>query len=757
MSSTTSSDSGAAPRQDGASGTSANSATSGATAGPATPPAGGGAAGATGAGGGSKKKLDRVRNIGIIAHIDAGKTTVSERFLFYSGRIHKIGEVHEGQTQLDWMPEERKRGITITAAATSFSWRNHEVHLIDTPGHVDFTIEVERSLRVLDGAVVVMSAVDGVEPQTETVWRQADKFHVPRITFINKMDRVGSNPESVVEGIKKILNGFPIPIQEPIGSEETFVGVYDLIDKKRITFTGEEDDPPEISEPTADDLAVIGPAREQLIERIADVDDALAELYLGGVEIDSATLRQALRRVTLAGKGVPVLYGAALRNRGIQPLLDAVVDYLPAPTEVPPITGHNPRSGEEQKRPSDDKAPLCALAFKVIMVDGRKAVYLRIYSGILNAGDDVFNPRLGPTGKDKERDRGDKGEASKKPQGRLEKVARLFSVHAASRDKLERAGAGMIVLAVGLKDTATGDTLCDPRSPIVLESIDTYQPVISQAIEAATSADAEKMQAALAKMADEDPTFHARDDAETGQTLISGMGELHLEIIRDRLEGEYNVVARTGRPQVVYRETVTGTGEADHVFERATEDETLFGKAVVRVTARPRGSGLVVRSVAPPAAAEWPPPLARQYPQCVEAALTGVREAMGSGPQGNRLEDIEAVLVAVEPRLDVASDVGWRIAGSRAVIKACQAAGTALLEPIMHLDVLVPDEFVGEVLGDLNQRRAQILDVGVRGNRRCVVAELPLRSLFGYSTAVRSATQGRADFVMTFSKYDTWS
>ena len=709
-----------------------------------------------GSGGGGKKKLDRVRNIGIIAHIDAGKTTVSERFLFYSGRIHKIGEVHEGQTQLDWMPEERKRGITITAAATSFTWNNHDIHLIDTPGHVDFTIEVERSLRVLDGAVVVMSAVDGVEPQTETVWHQADKFQVPRVTFVNKMDRVGANADSVVDGIKKILHAYPIPIQEPIGSEETFVGIYDLVDQKRIDFTGEEDDLPEVNEPTEADLEIIGPARDQLIERVADVDDVLAELYLAGTPIDAPTLKQALRRVTLAGKGVPVLFGAALRNRGIQPLLDAVIAYLPAPTEVPPIAGLNPRSGESEQRAADDKAPLCALAFKVVMIDGRKAVYLRIYSGILHAGDDVFNPRLGPPGKDKDRERhADKGD--KKPQGRIEKVARLFSVHAASRDKLEQAGAGTIVLAVGLKDTATGDTLCDSRSPIVLESIDTYQPVISQAIEASTGLDAEKMQAALIKMADEDPTFHAREDAETGQTLISGMGELHLEIIRDRLEREYNVVARTGRPQVVYRETVTGSGEAEHVFERATEDEALFGKAIVRVTARPRGSGLLVHSAAPPAAADWPPPLQRQYPLCVEAALAGMREAVGSGPQGNSLEDIEAVLVMVEPRLDVASDVGWRIAGSRALVKACQAAGSALLEPVMHLDVLVPDEFVGEVLGDLNQRRAQILDVGVRGARRCVVAELPLRALFGYSTSVRSATQGRADFVMTFARYDTWS
>ncbi len=705
----------------------------------------------------SKKKLDRTRNIGIIAHIDAGKTTVSERFLFYSGRIHKIGEVHEGQTQMDWMPEERKRGITITAAATSFTWRNYEMHLIDTPGHVDFTIEVERSLRVLDGAVVVLSAVDGVEPQTETVWRQADKFHVPRIAFVNKMDRVGSNFESVVDSIQRILSANPVPLQEPIGAEDTFVGMYDLVAGKRIEFTGEEDEAPQISDVGEADQEAYAPARERLIERIANVDDELAEKYLTGEAIDEASLRAAIRRATLANKAVPVMCGAALRNRGIQPLLDAVVDFLPAPTEVPPVVGHHPKTGEVEQRPADDKAPLCALAFKVAMVEGRKAVYLRIYSGTLKAGDDVWNPRLGPPNKDRDKGKGRDG-GSEKPLGRLEKVARLFSVHADSRDKIDDAKAGSIVLAVGLKDTATGDTLCDPRAPIALERIDTYQPVINQAVEAATSADAEKMQAALEKMADEDPTFHVREDPETGQTIVSGMGELHLEIKRDVLDREYGVQARMGRPQVVYRETILGSGEAEHVFERAVDEGLLFGKATVRVSARPRGAGSVVKNAVPPPPADMPQPLQRALPPLIEAALAGVREAMGSGPKGNRLEDVEAVLVAVEPKLssEVASDVGWRIAGSRALLKACEAAGVALLEPIMHLEVLVPDDFVGEVLGDLNQRRAQILDVGMRGNRRCVVAELPLRSLFGYSTAVRSATEGRADFVMTFARYDTW-
>ena len=708
------------------------------------------------ASGQKSKKLDRVRNIGIIAHIDAGKTTVSERFLFYSGRIHKVGDVDDGNTQMDWMPEERKRGITITAAATSFTWRNHDIHLIDTPGHVDFTIEVERSLRVLDGAVVVMSAVDGVEPQTETVWHQADKFHVPRIVFVNKMDRVGANFDSVVADIRKTFDAYPIPIQEPIGAEDTFLGAYDLIEQKRVTYSGDEDEPPEISDPTEEDLAIIGPAREQLIERVGEVDDAIAELFLSGSPVDAPTLRAAIRRVTLARKAVPVLCGSALRNRGVQPLLDSVIDFLPAPTEVPAIAGINPRTGEPETRPSDDKAPLCALAFKIFMLDGRKAVYLRIYSGILKSGDDVFNPRLGPPQKEG-KDYKKHESQDKKPLGRVEKISRLFSVHAASRDKIEQASAGHIVLALGLKDTATGDTLCDPRAQIVLEQIDTYQPVISQAVEAATSVDAEKMLSALQKIADEDPTFHVREDADTGQTLISGMGELHLEIARDRLASEYNVVARTGRPQVVYHETVLGSGEAEHLFERLGDDEQLFGRATVRVSPRARGAGLLVRSEVPPPSPDWIPALQRALPGCVEAALSGIREAMGSGPKGNKLVDIEAVLVSVEPKLDVASDVGWRIAGSRALIKACEAATTALLEPIMHLEVVVPDEFVGDVLGDLNQRRAQILDVGIRGNRRCVIAELPLRALFGYSTAVRSATQGRADFVMTFSKYDTWS
>lgn len=691
-----------------------------------------------------------MRNIGVIAHIDAGKTTVSERFLFYSGKTHKIGDIDEGNTQLDWMPEERARGITITAAATSFDWRNHEIHLIDTPGHVDFTVEVERSLRVLDGAVVVFSAVDGVEPQSETVWHQANKFHVPRVAFVNKMDRIGANFEAVVEDIRTRLEANPVPIQHPLGSEDQFIGMIDLVRLRRITFTGEETDLP-VEEPlTGEALAQAEVAREQLVEQIANVDDELTEMYLAGQRPDDATLQQAIRRATLQNRLVPVLCGAALRNRGVQPLLDAVVDYLPAPTEVPPIQGTDPKSGELESRPADDKAPFCGLAFKVIMWEGRKALYIRIYSGILQEGTEVFNPRLGAAGKDRK-------STESLPRGRTEKVARLFSVHADRRERIERASAGSIVLVTGLKDTATGDTLCSPQAPIVLERIDTYEPVISQAIEAKTNADLEKMQQSLQKIVEEDPTFHVREDADTGQTLISGMGELHLEIVHDRLAREYGVDTRIGKPQVVYQETVIGTGESSHLFERSSEEEQLFGAVTVRVAPRPRGSGNAVRAAVPPPSPDLTPALQRALPGCIQAALEGVQEAMGAGPQGNKLIDVEAVVTAVEPRLEVASDVGWRIAGARALHKACEVAKTALLEPIMQVEVVVLDEFVGSVLGDLNQRHAHILDVGVRGNKRTIVAALPMRMLFGYSTAVRSVSEGRANFTMVFARYDTWS
>jgi elongation factor G len=680
-------------------------------------------------------KLDRVRNLGVVAHIDAGKTTVTERFLFYSGRIHKIGEVHEGDTQMDWMPEERQRGITITAAATTFKWRDHELHLIDTPGHVDFTIEVERSLRVLDGAVVVFSAVDGVEPQSETVWHQADKFHVPRVAFVNKMDRVGADWQTVVAQIKTRLGARPAPIQLPIGSEAEFSGVVDLVNMKQITFTGGEEDAPEVGDIEDPDAAQA--ARDQLVETVADVDDQLAELYLAGNAPDNATLQAAIRRATVAQKLVPVLVGTALRNKGIQPLLDAVVDYLPSPLEVPAIHGVKPGTDDLQERVADDKQPMSALAFKVAMFEGRKTVFVRVYSGAISVGDDVYNPRL------------------KKP----EKIARLFQVHADRRERIERVGAGYIVAVMGLRDCATGDTLCDPRHPILLERIDTYEPVISSAIEVNQTADREKLEQALAKMADEDPTFRVRVDEETGQTIVSGMGELHLEIIHDRIEREYGVPTRMGRPQVVHRETVTGAGEGDGRIERVNpEDDTdvIFGAAKVRVKTLPRGSGVKVKNQAPPPPSDLPGPVRAKHATAVKAAFEGLKEGVTTGPEGYPFEDLEATLVEVEPR-DVKTDVGWRIAAQSALRKAIQAAGPAMLEPIMAVEVVVPEEFLGDVLGDLAARRAQVEDVGVRGGQRTVAAKLPLRQLFGYATAVRSASQGRATFTMRFSRFDAWT
>jgi len=680
-------------------------------------------------------KLARVRNIGVCAHIDAGKTTVSERFLYYAGRIHKIGEVHDGEAQMDWMPQERERGITITAAATTLEWRGHDVHLIDTPGHVDFTIEVERSLRVLDGAVVVFCGVSGVEPQSETVWHQADNFHVPRLAFVNKMDRPGADFQAVVDEIRERLGARPIPIQIPIGAEDQFVGVIDLIRERAIYFSGEEDDPPrEDSVPAAlaDKAAA---AREHMIEAAADFDDAIATAYLEGKPIDSAALIAALRKGTLKCGIVPVLAGSALRNKGVQPLLDAVCDYLPSPTEVPPIQGTNPVNNEPTTRPPEDAAPFCALAFKVAMDEGRKTVFLRIYSGVLKPGDEVQNART----------------------RRNEKVARLFSVHANRRERIERAGAGSIVVAMGLKDAGTGDTVYAPKAPILLGRIEAHEPVIARAIEPKTQAEKEKMDFGLTKLADEDPTFRFGEDPETGQTIIRGMGELHLDIMADRLKREYGVDATVGRPQVVYRETLAGSAEAEARFERQVEDETLFGQARVRVASRPRGSGNVVKLDIPTVVQVPGQPRIPETPKAIlDAALEGATEAMRSGPEGYPFEDIEVVVTGIEYRPDASTPAGQRAAVGEALRQASRDAGTRLLEPIMKVEVTSPESNVGDVLGDLNARHARIEDVGVRGNQRLVIAKVPLRRMFGYSTDLRSATQGRANYTMQFEAFDAW-
>jgi len=679
-------------------------------------------------------KMARVRNIGIVAHIDAGKTTVTERFLFHSGRIHKIGEVHEGEATMDWMPQERERGITITAAATSFAWRNHDIHLIDTPGHVDFTIEVERSLRVLDGAVVVFDGVSGVEPQSETVWRQADKFHVPRIAFINKMDRAGADFAAAVTEIRERLGARPVPIQLPIGAEDKFAGVVDLIRQRALYFSGDENEAPREDDAPAAMADEVAAAREKVIEAAADIDDAIASAFLEGQALDEAQIKAALRKATIDCKIVPVLAGAALRNKGVQPLLDAVCDYLPSPLEVPAVAGVVPGSEEPTTRPPSDDAPFCALAFKVAMQEGRKTVYLRIYSGVLRPGDEIHNART----------------------RRNEKVARLFSVHANRQERIERAGAGSIVVAAGLKDAGTGDTLASPKAPIILERIDIYEPVIARAIEPKTQAEREKLDFGLKKMADEDPTFRVNEDAETGQTIIRGMGELHLDIIVDRLRREYGVDANVGRPQVVYRETLAKPADGEARFERVVEDETLFGHARVHVAPRARRAGNVLRmDIVKPA----PRPGVKipETPQTIlDAAMEGAREAMHSGPQGYPIEDIEVAITAIEYRPDASTPAGQKAAVGEALRHAWREAGTRLLEPIMKVEITCPEANVGDVLGDLNTRRGQIEDVGFRGQQRVIQAKVPLRRMFGYSTDLRSATQGRANYSMHFDSYDAW-
>jgi elongation factor G len=670
-------------------------------------------------------KLERVRNIGVVAHIDAGKTTVTERFLYYAGKIHRMGEVHDGEAQMDWMPQEQERGITITAAATTFEWRGHELHLIDTPGHVDFTIEVERSLRVLDGVVVVFCGVGGVEPQSETVWHQAEKFGVPRLAFVNKMDRVGANFYAVVDEIQKRLGARPVPVQIPIGAEETFQGVVDLVEMRAFVWSGTPDEPPQ-EVPIPDRLRLeVETAREKLLEAAGDLDDAVAELFLEGKPIEPVVLRAAIRKGCIANKLVPVFCGSALRNRGIQRLIDGVVDYLPSPLEVPPAVGGVPGTGERVERRPNDKEPLTTMAFKIQMDQGRKMVYLRIYSGKLRPGDEILNVRL----------------------GKREKVARLLQIHANRRERIDLAGAGSIVAAMGLKLAATGDTLTHPDHPLMLERIDAYEPVISRAIEPKTLAEKEKLDFALAKLVDEDPTFKVREDEETGQTLISGMGELHLDIQVDRLLREYNVEARVGKPQVVYRETVTASGESEATFERKLDEETVFGQARVRVEPLARGSGMSFENAVP-----LDPPCS---PSVLSAALEGLRDAATSGvTAGYPLVDVKVTLLAVGHREGLTSTVGYKVAAGEAFRRACHEAKPSLLEPIMDLEVTVSEEFMGEVIGDVQSRSGVIEDVSFRGGQRLVKAKVPMRTLFGYSTRVRSLTQGRANFTMQFSKFD---
>jgi len=673
----------------------------------------------------AKSKISRIRNIGIVAHIDAGKTTVTERILFYTGKSYKMGEVHDGEAVMDWMPQEQERGITITSAVTTCAWKNCEVHIIDTPGHVDFTIEVERSLRVLDGAVVVFCAVGGVEPQSETVWHQADKYGVPKIAFINKMDRVGANFVGTIEMMRSRFSSIPLAVQIPVGSEDKFQGVIDLIRQQYLTWN-------EQSQGLDYTIQEIPPAfveqakvkREELIEKLAEYDDSLAEKYLTGDEITTPEIIAALRKATISLQVVPVLCGTALRNKGIQPVLDAVIDYLPSPEDIPPVHGVNPLTTKEEVRQSSDKEPLAALAFKIMQEEGRKLTYIRIYSGQIKAGDELYN-------------------VVKK---RKEKIARLLRMHANKRERIEKASAGELVAVLGLKETTTGDTLCDEKHPVVLEQIEFYEPVISQAIEAKTPADQEKLDVSLAKLEEEDPTLRVKYDDETSQTIISGMGELHLEIIVDRLRREFNTHVNVGKPRVVYRETIQKYAEAEGIFEKEIGEKKHYGH--VRLSLKPckRGTGNKVINKLDPAI------IPADYHNVIEE---GVGEALMSGVlSGYPVIDVEVKIIGGSYRESESSLQGYKIAAGVAFHDGCNQAEPVMLEPIMIVDVLTPSEFMGDVIGDINSRKGEIQSINPKGIVSEIKAKVPLKALFGYSTDLRSATQGRAVFSMIFSEYD---
>ncbi len=669
--------------------------------------------------------LGQVRNIGFIAHIDAGKTTVTERVLFFTGRIHKVGEVHEGTTVMDWMAQERERGITITSAATTCEWKDYRINIIDTPGHVDFTAEVERSLRVLDGGVVVFDAVAGVQPQSETVWRQANRYGVPRICFVNKMDRMGADFARTVDSIRHRLKATPIPVQYPIGQEEHFRGVVDLIDERAFLFPEgdplqdlrEAPVPPEL-------LEEVAAYREELVEKVAENDDTLLEQYLQGEVISGAEIRAALRRATLANRAVPVLCGSALRSRGIQPMLDAVGDYLPSPLDVPSIRGLRPQTQEEVERFPQPDAPFSALAFKVVTDPyvGR-LVYFRVYSGTVRSGASVYNSS----------------------KGIRERLGRILRMHAQQREELEEVSPGDIGAAVGLKNTFTGETLCDERDPVVLEAIQFAEPVISVAVEPATRAEHEKLTSALLKLAQEDPTFRVKYDSETGQTVISGMGELHLEVLVERMRREFSVQAQIGKPRVAYREAITRRAKGEGRFIRQTGGHGQYGHCELELEPRAPGAGFAfenktVGGIIP-----------KEY---ISSISRGAEEALGTGMvAGYPVMDVMVRVVDGSFHSVDSSEMAFKIAASMAVKDALPHAGPVLLEPIMALQVITPGEFLGEVLREVNRRRARVSSLEGQGDIQVVEADAPLVEMFGYATDLRSLTQGRATHSMEFNRY----
>jgi elongation factor G len=671
--------------------------------------------------------LDRVRNIGIMAHIDAGKTTTTERILYYTGRTHKMGEVHEGAATMDWMAQEQERGITITSAATTASWRDHRINIIDTPGHVDFTVEVERSLRVLDGAVAVFDSVAGVQPQSETVWRQADKYKVPRIAFINKMDRIGADFFKSVQSMIDRLGANPIPIQLPIGQEDKHVGVIDLVEMKAIVYKDDLGEDFEVTDIPAELLEQAQAYHHQLIDAVSNFDDEVLEAYLTDENsVTADQLKVAIRAATIADEITPVILGSAFKNKGVQPLLDAVIDYLPSPLDVPPMIGLDPKSGAEITREPSDEQPFSALAFKV-MSDPfvGKLTYFRVYSGKIKAGDRVLNTTTGKT----------------------ERIGRILQMHANHREERDEIGAGDIAAGVGLKSTTTGDTLSIESAPIVLESMTFPEPVIAVAVEPKSKADQDKLGNGLARLAEEDPTFRVESDEETGQTLISGMGELHLEIIVDRLKREFNVDANVGRPQVAYRETISKPAEKiQGKFVRQTGGSGQYGDAVINLLPNEPGAGyeFVDKIVGGKIPKEYIKPIDE-----------GIREAMGSGVlAGYPVVDVKVELIDGSYHDVDSSERAFKIAGSMAFKEAMKRAKPKLLEPTMAVEVTTPEDYVGDVMGNLASRRGRVGNMAPVGNAQVIQASVPLSEMFGYATDLRSMSQGRADFSMQFDRYE---
>ena len=672
-----------------------------------------------------EKRLARTRNIGFMAHIDAGKTTVTERVLFYTKKTHRMGEVDDGTAVMDWMVQEQERGITITSAVATAEWKGKIIHIIDTPGHVDFTMEVERSLRVLDGAIAIFSAVEGVEPQSETVWHQADKYRVPKLAFVNKMDRLGANFFETVRMMVDRLGAHPLIIQIPIGMEDRFIGVVDLIRLRGIVWDEHSlgIEYKEITIPK-DLEAEAAMHRSKLIESLAELDDHLTEKYLNGEEISETEMKGVLRKATISMKAVPVLCGAALRNQGIQPLIDAIVDYLPSPLDIPPAEGTHPVTGEREERMQKDEAPFSALAFKVLMDEGRKLIYIRIYSGVLKVGGEVYNPRL----------------------RKNEKISRIFQMHANQRTRVEEAKTGEIVAVMGLKETTTGDSLCDRGHPIFLEPIDFYKPVMSVAVEPKTNRDQEKLTQSLEKLSEEDPTFQVRLDEDTDQTIISGMGELHLDVLVNRLLTEYHLEVNVGRPQVVFRETVEKEAEASFKFAKEMEEIKLFGEVFLRISPHGRGKGIEFHSEVPEGTLPH---------ECLLSIEEGVREGSTVGViMGYPLTDIRITLLKANADPNHPSPLALKIASSNALREVCRKAQPVLMEPMMEMNIIVPEEFMGEVVGDLKARRSSVEAITPKGKITLIKALSPLTRMFGYSTDLRSLTQGRGTFSMQFSRYD---